>query len=210
MTRPTLVGIVVGCLVLFASLTGCGPVENREAAVSAQAAKSGIGNRCGDGICGPKESCSSCPQDCGQCPVSAYCGDGACNGGETCSTCPRDCGACPPTCGDGVCNGTETCSTCPSDCGACPPTCGDGTCTAGLENCSTCPQDCGTCPSCSTDADCIPDSTCHPAACMPSSQTPVGGGACDADCRSCTLDCGQGYCACQNGQCTAVITSGCP
>jgi alpha-tubulin suppressor-like RCC1 family protein len=31
------------------------------------------------------------------------------------------------------------------------------------------------------------------------------GTACDAGCNPFTLDCGQGYCACQNGQCTAVI-----
>jgi Carbohydrate binding module (family 6) len=74
------------------------------------------------------------------------CGDGTCNGTEICSTCPSDCGACPLSCGDDTCNGTETCSTCASDCGACPPSCGDGTCN-GSETCSTCASDCGTCAS---------------------------------------------------------------
>ncbi len=55
-----------------------------------------------------------------------YCGDGSCNviNGETCSSCRQDCGSCPiiaPTiyCGDGVCNGEESCSTCSQDCGQC-------------------------------------------------------------------------------------------
>jgi len=54
------------------------------------------------------------------------CGDRACNGTETCSSCPQDCGQCPPpppsvVCGDGICNGSETCSICSIDCGACTP-----------------------------------------------------------------------------------------
>jgi hypothetical protein len=31
-------------------------------------------------------------------PDGAYCGDGVCNGRETCSTCPDDCGSCAPSC----------------------------------------------------------------------------------------------------------------
>ena len=50
---------------------------------------------------------------------STYCGDTFCDAGETCSSCKQDCGACP-VCGDGRCNGAETCSSCPSDCGTCP------------------------------------------------------------------------------------------
>ncbi len=34
----------------------------------------------------------------GKCPQVISCGDGQCNGKETCTTCPKDCGACPPTC----------------------------------------------------------------------------------------------------------------
>jgi Regulator of chromosome condensation (RCC1) repeat len=185
---------------------------------------------CGNGVCNAKETCSTCPADCGVCPP--VCGDGTCNGTETCSTCPTDCGVCPPVCGDGTCNGTETCSTCPTDCGVCPPVCGDGTCN-GTETCSTCttdcgqcpgfcgdgvcsvgegcggcPIDCGTCPPpsvCSSDADCVPATCCHAAACVPLVQAPSCGGACDGGCNPFTMDCGQGYCACQNGQCTAVI-----
>src|SRR5262249_31332398 len=90
--------------------------------------ESGDGNdalrrhRCGNGVCGTNETCSSCPADCGPC-ADAVCGDGACNGAETCSSCARDCGLCPappPACRDRTCGGAESCSTCPSDCGACP------------------------------------------------------------------------------------------
>lgn len=60
-------------------------------------------------------------------PPTAYCGDGICNSGEICSSCPADCGSCPlpppPTayCGDGICNSGELCSSCPADCGSCSP-----------------------------------------------------------------------------------------
>ena len=159
---------------------------------------------CGDGFCSPhSESCATCPADCGACP--AACGDGACNGIETCSSCPADCGACPPACGDGACNGTETCTSCPGDCGACPPACGDGACN-GCETCDSCAQDCGACGQCAVDADCVPAAVCHPSTCTLKAASPVCGGyACDASCQPLTLDCGQGSCACQAGQCVAVL-----
>lgn len=50
---------------------------------------------------------------------SCYCGDSVCVSPESCSTCPGDCGVCPITCGNGVCDGGESCSTCPGDCGSC-------------------------------------------------------------------------------------------
>jgi hypothetical protein len=97
---------------------------------------------CGNNKCDPSESCSSCPDDCGECkPV---CGDGSCSGSETCTSCSKDCGACAPKCGDNVCNGNEDCSTCSKDCGSCA-TCGDGKCGSG-ETCKTCEDDCGACP----------------------------------------------------------------
>jgi hypothetical protein len=43
---------------------------------------------CGDGTCGPVESCRHCPGDCGACDV---CGDATCDGTETIATCPGDC-----------------------------------------------------------------------------------------------------------------------
>lgn len=45
-----------------------------------------------DGICGPYEHCSTCPEDCGDCPLIGGCGDGACALNESDSSCPADCG----------------------------------------------------------------------------------------------------------------------
>ena len=110
---------------------------------------------------------------CGQCAPEPYCGDGTCSAGETCSTCPDDCGQCQGTgdcCAD---NGTPGCdnpaiqncvcqqdSFCCEDewddvcvgevndfgCGTCGanPGCGDGACGVD-ESCSICPEDCGPC-----------------------------------------------------------------
>jgi len=46
---------------------------------------------CGDALCDPSESCSTCGEDCGECDES-ICGDGTCDvaGGE-CDSCPADC-----------------------------------------------------------------------------------------------------------------------
>lgn len=81
---------------------------------------------CGNGLCQTGEDCSTCLEDCGECPdTPPGCGDGECNGGdETCGTCPDDCGPCPdpePACGDAVCDTDENCSICFEDCGECPP-----------------------------------------------------------------------------------------
>jgi len=110
-------------------------------------------SNCGDEICESHESCSGCPEDCGDCP--AYCGDEECNGDETCLTCEDDCGACPSVCGDENCDEDENCSICSTDCGACP-FCGDGTCDDD-ENCSICILDCDACPpECAHDAESEP------------------------------------------------------
>lgn len=67
---------------------------------------------CGNGVCDGTETASSCAQDC------VRCGDGVCNGGENANSCAQDC----VRCGDGVCNGGETCGSCSADC-SCPKTC---------------------------------------------------------------------------------------
>lgn len=50
--------------------------------------------------------------------VTPVCGDDACTFSETCSSCPEDCGQC---CGDDLCLAEETCLSCEADCGSCPP-----------------------------------------------------------------------------------------
>ncbi len=128
---------------------------------------------CGDQICDPeaKETCKTCPADCGECKDE--CGDGQCTGEESCTDCPGDCGEC---CGNGKCEGEETCGDCPADCGVCPVECPNGKCEDGeeygdqAESCESCPADCGDCP----DEDC-------------------GNGQCQdekEDCQNCPADCG--------------------
>lgn len=62
---------------------------------------------CGNGLCGPEETCSTCPADC------QNCGDGVCECLEDCANCPSDCGGCPYNCpvgdpnGDGLANVTD-------------------------------------------------------------------------------------------------------
>ncbi len=77
--------------------------------------------------------CVDCKDTIAQ-PQPASCGDGACNGRETCSSCPGDCGACPPT--TPSCTPGSACSGCPAGgyCGG-TPTCvyaGDCSC---VKNC---------------------------------------------------------------------------
>ena len=42
--------------------------------------------------------------------TSRYCGDRICNNGETCSTCPKDCGTCPISPGGGSSGGGASCT----------------------------------------------------------------------------------------------------
>jgi len=54
---------------------------------------SSLSGYCGDGICQDSESCETCSDDCGLCPIKAnvYCGDDICDVDESSSTCPEDC-----------------------------------------------------------------------------------------------------------------------
>lgn len=133
---------------------------------------------CGNNHCGSTENCTTCEEDCGECP---FCGDDHCNGNENCTTCPGDCGNCT-VCGDDVCEGSETRTNCPADCTPIinnNPTiyCGDGTCNTN-ESCSTCSRDCGNCTRCG-DSVCNGTETCT---------------SCTRDCGACPTNCGDGTC----------------
>ena len=101
---------------------------------------------CGDALCAPDETCQTCPEDCGPCPVFSDCcqalddpgcSDGACQtlvcaldpyccdtqwdfqcANEASEVCPG-CDEANADCGDGTCADAETCQTCPPDCGPC-------------------------------------------------------------------------------------------
>ncbi len=192
-----------------------------------------------------------------------YCGDGVCSPGESCSTCPKDCGTCSASCSDGVKDGNETgvdcggpsCSPCglnqtcisSSDCasGYCQENatgtmvCQPNVCKNGVYDplyetdvdCGkTCPG-CGVGGSCATDNDCAGDLYCtsdHVCA-MPScsdgvkNQDETGidcGGKCALIGQTCALndsclsnsDCTSGYCnsdyLCATPSCTDGVKNG--
>ena len=71
---------------------------------------------CGDGLCGPSEDCSTCPQDCGPCPTIQCCGSpggafvGQCILGTQCdANHPQNLGA--GTCNPNPCGGVPPCGT---------------------------------------------------------------------------------------------------
>jgi hypothetical protein len=110
--------------------------------------------------------------------LSSCVADADCRSWQVCRS-----GHCVMSCGDGVCSGSDTCSNCPGDCGPC---------TGGTE--------------CTTDTDCVPAECCHPSSCVPLNQAPVCDGvACSTECAWFSMDCGQGYCACQGEECVAVL-----
>lgn len=84
----------------------------------------GASQVCGaTGTCQCAAGTTPCPPLGGQCAAAcpAYCGDGVCGAGETCTSCPDDCGDCPECprgrsdcCGDGVCRTAPQCrAVCP-------------------------------------------------------------------------------------------------
>lgn len=101
-------------------------------------------NVCTDGVCGPMESCETCPGDCGTC---AICGDGTCTSDyENAVNCPDDCPviSCSQRC---TYDSGQTCQ-CDNEChhynDCCPDkvefcgSCGDGVCDPD----EPCPPDC--------------------------------------------------------------------
>lgn len=149
--------------------------------------------RCGNKLCGERETCSSCPQDCGcksgyacqseQCMQVVFCGDNKCDSGETCE---KDnccygrnvdlnsdryyCGSCGNSCST-----TQNCIS-----GICkfPEYCGDGTCNSN-ENCGNCAEDCACAKNTRCDANqCV--TYCGNGICELNEE-----GICKADCQWC-------------------------
>ncbi len=60
---------------------------------------------------------------------------------------------------------------------------------------------------CLNDSDCVPAECCHSSSCVAFSDAPICDDIfCTQVCEPGTLDCGQGYCSCIKGECSAVIT----
>jgi hypothetical protein len=114
---------------------------------------------CGNRICEPEETSTSCPSDCiGR--GGAICGDGVCQpgSGEDFITCQADCDPPPLFCGDGICTDSlgEDINSCAVDC-APLGYCGDGQCNPDTgEDEFTCAADCGYPVYCGDDV-CEPD-----------------------------------------------------
>ena len=70
---------------------------------------------CADADCWGRCAPSCFPGSPATCQAAHGCGDGVRSSLETCHSCPQDVGACPVSCGDMVCSPGET--GCPGDCG---------------------------------------------------------------------------------------------
>lgn len=93
-----------------ASCTSSGSGANPEAGVGSDAGTDPVRARCGDGRCDGDETCSSCSDDCGVCPVAGPCAtDGTCSGWTTVGSC---------WCDD-ICSHTPRCRDACSWCGDC-------------------------------------------------------------------------------------------
>ena len=59
---------------------------------------------------------------------------------------------------------------------------------------------------CQVDDDCVPMACCHPDDCVNLANRPdCTGIMCTMECKPGTMDCGQGYCACVDNECRAMI-----
>lgn len=59
---------------------------------------------------------------------------------------------------------------------------------------------------CQADEDCVPATCCHPDDCVNLANRPdCEGIMCTMECAPNTMDCGQGYCACVDNECRAMI-----
>ena len=115
---------------------------------------------CGDGLCGPSENCSTCPQDCGPCAPTTT------TATTTTTSCPTttiirlckssfsgDCqfGECPPgqSCVDGGLGRCECVGPAPPCGSTTEPFCAEGVCPAGMQCTSLYVP-----PACSTGCEC--------------------------------------------------------
>jgi hypothetical protein len=116
---------------------------------------------CGDGVCEHRtESChpSSCPEDCGPCPVGTPClTDGDCAIGA----CSHE-GRCEPLPAGASCAGDTACRSGSCVSGTCEAVCGDRLCdgeeSCGVSDPGSCAADCGLCgngDACGEDSDCV-------------------------------------------------------
>ena len=61
---------------------------------------------------------------------------------------------------------------------------------------------------CVSDSDCVPETCCHPSACVSIKNSPDCSDLfCTMECAPGTLDCGQGSCLCIDGKCRAEINN---
>jgi hypothetical protein len=194
-----------------------------EVATVAETAPAEVTGGCGDGVCQPPESRTTCAADCGcgngvcegpetkincaaDCCAEAVCGNCACDAacGENLTNCPHDC----YSCGDGIVSPGEIDCGCILDACRCPASggsgCGDGCCMGSLcsETPGSCARDCGTgcgngtCDPGETPNTCAED--CNLGAC--------GNGICEANNQetptTCAADCAAvcGNCACEFGE----------
>ena len=59
---------------------------------------------------------------------------------------------------------------------------------------------------CKIDADCVPSTCCHPTSCVLLKNAPdCSDTFCSQECVPGTLDCGQGHCECQDGNCISNL-----
>ncbi len=132
-------------------------------------------NYCIDGVCDPRNNCTTSQRCCGFGTSGAYCAD------ECCSD--QDCPGCEICNISGICEETECCgdSDCVSVCGDCV----EGTCVprcTGDDYCCAYANDCRAPGDCCTDDDCPCGGACSDGTCYPQPPCPEGEECCGDEC----------------------------